>query len=99
MSGAGGWEQIYPKPRRVPTPGEVELIGGPRDGERRAVPDIDTPLVFGEVGQLLIEPGRLDAIADVAAGPMYVYRRREAAPDEPEPIPIRFDYQVPIPLP
>lgn len=42
----GGWTTVFPRPRREPVSGEVELLGGPRDGERRIVADIDEPLIL-----------------------------------------------------
>lgn len=93
-----GWATVYP--RREKRPGTVELFGGPRDGERRVVPDVDTPLVFTspEGESLVIEPGRLDAFAEVAAGPMWVYKLRDGNTDDPScTAVVPFDYQRPIP--
>ena len=46
----GGWEPVqFPRPKPEPVPGEVELWGGPADGDFRAVEDIDAPIVLGNV--------------------------------------------------
>ena len=74
----GGWHAIYPK--RVPIKAEVELWGGPCDGERLVVYDVDSPLVRESTG-----------------GGKIVFRRRLIDPDKPEPMPLRFDYQPPVP--
>lgn len=81
-----GWETVWPKPSPAGT--EVELWGGPFDGQRLVVRDPDEPHVlevpaYQEGG----EPG-------VAVGKFRIeYRRRIVDPDEPEPMPLRFDYQ------
>lgn len=79
---ASGWVPAFPKPV------EIELWGGPRDGERRMVADPDQPLV------LTYPPAELAAGPE--SGPKIVYRRRPVDLDEPEPWPLIFDYQKPV---
>ena len=89
MSTDDGW---YPIGQRRPTPvaAEVELWGGPLDGERRVVADPDAALVLE---QPVFAKDNLD---DPVRTLQIVYRRREVGPDESDPYPIRFDYQPPV---
>ncbi|MFA8415085.1 hypothetical protein ACEPTV_33100 [Burkholderia pseudomallei] len=76
------------------TAAEVELVGGPRDGERRVVADPDEPLILVGADLLALQTATaLDADIETVR---YVYRRREVGPDEPEPMPIRLDYERPV---
>lgn len=87
------WETVYPRPERT----EVELVGGPRDGERRALRDLDAPLILhehpaaatGEPPRFVARPEGVEAFGSIR----HVYRRRLVDDDQPEPMPIRFDYQ------
>jgi hypothetical protein len=80
------WRTIYPKPE--PQRAEVELWGGPLDGTRLTVADADLPYIA-------LEPAyEVDGEPGVVVGTFRIeYRRRIVDPDEPEPMPLRFDYQ------
>lgn len=85
MSG-GDWETIWPKPS--PTGTEVELWGGPFDGTRLVLADPDLPYVMETPAY------EVDGEPGVMAGKFRIeYRRRVVDPDEPEPMPLRFDFQ------
>lgn len=98
MVNGEGWREIYPRRDPNPQPVEVELVGGPRDGEVRKVSDIDAAIVFRAVLIPPTKPGErgtwdFTELPGAASDPgsKFVYRRR---PDWPMSVgqSIPFDY-------
>jgi hypothetical protein len=82
----GGWMTLSPKPE--PQRATVELWGGPLDGSRVTVADVDLPYIALE------QAYEVDGEPGVVVGTFRIeYRRRVVDPDEPEPMPLRFDFQ------
>ncbi|MEB0303833.1 hypothetical protein QN345_00570 [Cryobacterium sp. 10I1] len=72
---------------------EVELVGGPRDGERRVIPDVDVPEI-AFTGPPTPRPANAEGWVDITAqAPRLrdVYRRRLGL----HPFGVRFDFQYP----